>query len=76
MASKNKLLGHGQAEKKETIVEEPDGALKLYRKDFPQGRVFPPDMIAMMKRKGWGETPIQLPKSKIDVARETEEDED
>lgn len=76
MASKNKLLGHGKAEKKEPVVEEPNGSLKLYREGLTEGRVFPPDMIAMMKYKGWRETPFQLPKSKIDFADENDNEED
>lgn len=57
MPSKNQLLGHGAPETETEEVKE-TGDLKLYRHDCPEGRVFPADMVAMMKYKKWVEKPV------------------
>jgi hypothetical protein len=58
MASKNSLLGSGKDVVEEDSKEEMVKPLKLYRKDFPEGRVYDTlEEQEMMKRKGWTERP-------------------
>ena len=60
MASKNQLLGRKNvAEEK---VEKQQESLELFRHDCPEGRVFPPEMVKMMKYKGWKEAAKVVPK--------------
>ncbi len=50
MVSRNQLLGHGEVE--EEVEVKKVESVKLYRDDYPQGRVYEgAEMIAMMKRK-------------------------
>ena len=74
MASKNKLLGFDESNPaEEDVVELAPGDLLMYREDWPQGRVFPADMVEMMKRKKWK----AMPKTEVpEVEPEVEAEED
>lgn len=72
MASNNQLLGHGDAS--EEIIEETEkNSMKLWRHDCSEGREFPPEMIKMMKYKGWKEF-VVAPPEVVEEEPETEED--
>jgi len=77
--SRNKLLGGGESIEEEVVEKKVEKSTKLYRKDYKKGRVYPPEMLEMMKRKGWREQPFEDEvfsfdsldsgkKSKIDVS--------
>ena len=78
MVSKNQLLGHGAPNTLNKVESKPFESLKLYREDVPEGRVFPAEMVEMMKRKKWTEIPIKIDdeiktkESKIDHSDEKE----
>lgn len=52
--SNNSLLGSEKSEEEKPKTKI--NSIKLYRKDYPQGRVYKgAETIEMMKRKGWRE---------------------
>lgn len=73
-ASNNTLLGSGKVEKVEKKEKvNADGPVKLYRKDYPQGRVYKgAEVIEMMKRKGWKEKSVEVVKKEVEEKKEKE----
>ena len=69
-AANNNLLGSGKVQKEEKKeVKSVNGPIKLYREDYPQGRVYEgAEVIEMMKRKKWREQPFEVvEEEKIEV---------
>ena len=64
MVAKNQLLGSGKVIEEKADTRKVCEPIKFYSKDYPEGKVHEgiegTDMIAMMKRKGWSETPLKV----------------